>query len=210
MDTRLLEKPSSPDGTSDSWRQSEFTFLGYAGAVDPGLKQAMIESEVLTETAITNAALPLRDQRVSTRLYHMLVLLLEGSAQRLLEHAGKGKGKAKDKDKEKDPAVNPDAEVICYRCHRKGHRKRDCRTVEKDKGKECENAVEQTPVQAAEANPVQSATPAWISMIELDEWILMVNIYDHEAQVGSIERVKVDSGAAVSVSQLPTVQAMRC
>ena len=68
---------------------------------------------------------------------------------------GKGKGKAKDKDKEKDPAVNPDAEVICYRCHRKGHRKRDCRTVEKDKGKECENAVEPTPVQAAEANPVQ-------------------------------------------------------
>ena len=98
--------------------------------------------------------------------------------------------------------MNPDAEVICYRCHRKGHRKRDCRTVEKDKGKECENAVEQTPVQAAEANPVQSATPAWISMIELDEWILMVNMDDHEAQVGSIERVVVDSGAAVSVCPL--------
>ena len=92
MDTRLLEKPSSPDGTSDSWRQFEFPFLGYAGAVDPGLKQAMIESEVLTETAITNAALPPRDQRVSTRLHYTLVLLLEGSSQRLLEHAGGGEG----------------------------------------------------------------------------------------------------------------------
>ena len=35
-------------------------------------------------------------------------------------------------------------------------------------------------------------------MIELDDWILMVNIDDHEAQVGSIERVMVDTGAAVS------------
>ena len=39
-------------------------------------------------------------------------------------------------------------------------------------------------------------------MIELDEWILMVNMDDHEAQVGSIERVMVDSGAAVSVCPL--------
>ena len=35
-----------------------------------------------------NSALRARDQRVSTQLYHMLALLLEGSAQRLLEHAG--------------------------------------------------------------------------------------------------------------------------
>ena len=34
MDTRLLEKPKSFDGTTDSWRQFKFTFLGYAGAVD--------------------------------------------------------------------------------------------------------------------------------------------------------------------------------
>ena len=43
------------------------------------LKQAMIESEVLQDTAI--------GRRVSTQLCYMLVLLLEGSAQRLLEHA---------------------------------------------------------------------------------------------------------------------------
>ena len=40
----------------------------------------------------------------------------------------KGKGKGKGKNKEEDPATNPDAEMICYHCHRKGHRKRDCRT----------------------------------------------------------------------------------
>ena len=58
MDTRFLGRPKSFDGTSDSWRQCKFTFLGYAVKVDSKLKHATIESEVLTEAAITNAALP--------------------------------------------------------------------------------------------------------------------------------------------------------
>ena len=92
MDTRLLGKPKSFDGTTDKWRQFMCTFFGYAGAVDSRLKQVMIESEVLQENAIMDSALPARDQRVSTQLYYMLVLLLERSAQRLLEHAGDGEG----------------------------------------------------------------------------------------------------------------------
>ena len=32
VDTRLLGKPKSFDGTTDNWRQFKFTFLGYAGA----------------------------------------------------------------------------------------------------------------------------------------------------------------------------------
>ena len=40
---------------------------------------------------------------------------------------GKDNGKWKDKDKEAD--AKPDAEVICYCCHRKGHRERDCQTT---------------------------------------------------------------------------------
>ena len=72
VDTRLLGKPKSIDGTTDSWRQFKFTFLGYDGAVDSTLRQVMIEREVLQEYAIVNSALPAR----------------EGSAQRLLEHAG--------------------------------------------------------------------------------------------------------------------------
>ena len=80
VDSQLLEKQKSFDGAMDNWRQFKFTFLAYAGAVELILNQAMIESEVLQEAAITNAALPPRDQRVSTQLYFMLVLLLEGSA----------------------------------------------------------------------------------------------------------------------------------
>ena len=76
VDTRLPGKPKSFDGAMDNWRQLKFTFLGYPGAVDARLKQAMIESEVLQEAAIMNSALPAKDQQVSTQLYHMLVLLL--------------------------------------------------------------------------------------------------------------------------------------
>ena len=34
VDTRLLVKPKSFEGTTDNWRQIKFTFLAYAGAVD--------------------------------------------------------------------------------------------------------------------------------------------------------------------------------
>ena len=78
MDTRLLAKPENFDCTTDNSRQFIFTFLGYAGAVDSRLEQVMIESEVSQENAIMNSALPARDERVSTQLYFMLVLLLKG------------------------------------------------------------------------------------------------------------------------------------
>ena len=45
-------------------------------------------------------------------------------------------------------------------------------------------------------------TPSRVIMIELGDWILMVSADDHEMQVGSIERVMVDSGAAASVCPL--------
>ena len=43
---------------------------------------------MLQEVVVTNSNLSPRDQRVSTQLY----CTLEGSAQRLLEHAGDGEG----------------------------------------------------------------------------------------------------------------------
>ena len=74
VDTRLLgnRRAKSFDGTMDGWRQFNFTFMDYAGAVDSRVKQAMIESEVLQEAAITNSALLPRDQSVSTQLYFII------------------------------------------------------------------------------------------------------------------------------------------
>ena len=57
---------------------------------------------------------------------------------------GKSKGKIDDKGKEKDPTATSDAEMICCYCHQKVHRKRDCRTFEKDSRKGV-NAVDQAP-----------------------------------------------------------------
>ena len=114
---------------------------------------------------------------------------------------GKSKGKSDDKEKEKDPAANPDAEIICYYCHRKGHRKRDCRTFKKD-SKKGVNAVDQAPGLTPGADAAPSGTPSRVSMIELDDSILAVNVEEHEKILGSIERVMVDSGAAVSVCPL--------
>ena len=109
----------------------------------------------------------------------------------------KSKGNGKEKDKEKDPRTNPDAEMICYYCHRKGHRKRDCRVFDRDK--KCVNAVEQAPGLMLGAASASSVTPSGVSMIELDDSILAVSFDEHEEVVGSVERVMVDSGAAVSV-----------
>ena len=83
------------------------------------------------------------------------------------EKKGKGKGKGMGKNKEKDPATNPDAEMICYFCHRKGHRKRDCRTFETDKDKKGVNAVEQALGLKTAAAAAPSVTPSRVSMMEL-------------------------------------------
>ena len=42
VDTRLLRKPTSFDGTTDNWRQFKFTFLGYGGAVDSRLNAVVL------------------------------------------------------------------------------------------------------------------------------------------------------------------------
>ena len=110
---------------------------------------------------------------------------------------GKGKSNGKGKNKDKDPTTNPDAEMICYYCHRKGHRKRDCRVFDRDKNGV--NAVEQALGLMLGAASASSLTPSRVSMIELDDWILAMSFDEHEEVVGSVERVMVDSKPTNSV-----------
>ena len=72
VDTRSLEAPRNSDD------QSKFVFLGYTGTDGARLKSATSESVTMQKSALTDS----------------MVLLLEGSAQRLclLEHAGDGEG----------------------------------------------------------------------------------------------------------------------
>ena len=78
--------------------------------------------------------------------------------------------------------ANPGAEIICYYCHQKGHRKRDCRAFEKD-SKKGVTAVDQAPGLTPGADAAPSGTPSRVSMIELDDWILAVNVEEHEKMV---------------------------
>ena len=77
----------------------------------------------------------------------------------------------------------------------------------KSKGKSDDKGKEKDPTANPDAemicyDAVPSGTPSRVSMIELDDWILAVNVEEHEKMVGSIERVMVESGAAVSVCPL--------
>ena len=76
---------------------------------------------------------------------------------------------------------------------------RVCSTFENDRDKKGVNTVDHAPRLTPGAVAAPSGTPPRVSMIELDDWILAVSLNDHEKMVGSIERVMVDSGAALSV-----------
>ena len=99
------------------------------------------------------------------------------------EGRGKGKGKnCKGKGKNKDKEKGSHGEPRCSD-HRKGHRKRNCRTFEQDKEKGVD-AVVQAPGLSPGSAAAPSVTPSRVSMIELDDWILAVSLDDHEGDGG--------------------------
>ena len=184
VDTRLLGKPKSFDGSTDSWRQFKFTFSGYEvlaqtfkgdvrGSLDEfdvkirryerscdevlsdrvkiAVVQKGIEDEDLRRHVLMHASrfstYPLVREEIRSIIMARETLNgptpmdvsavykgkkgKEKGKGKGKKGKGKNKGRSDDKGKEKDLAANPDAEIICHYCHRKGHRKRDCRTFEK-------------------------------------------------------------------------------
>ena len=130
--------------------------------------------------------------------------ILDVSAAYKSSDKGKEKGNGKWKDKDKEAVANLYEEVTYYDCHRKGRRKRDCRTMEKDKlpeGTTRERRRKGTRPRSRSSSR-QATTPARTSMIEMDDRILMISADDREMQVWSIERVMFWSGTAVSVCPL--------
>ena len=74
----------------DNWRQSKFTFLELQLAqVDARPK---FDDRVQSAAGTSTHGLGLGSQRPIGLLHYMLVPLLDGSAQRLLEHASDGEG----------------------------------------------------------------------------------------------------------------------
>ena len=112
---------------------------------------------------------------------------------------GKGKNKSKGKGKEKEKRRTQMQSYFATTVTGKVTGSVTASGFERDRDKKGVNAVDQAPGLTPGAAGVRLETPSRVSMIELDDWILAVSLHVHEDMVGSVERVMVDSGAAVSV-----------
>ena len=74
VDTKLLTKPSKFSGNQADWTSWSFLFKAYIGAVDTILRQ-MLESIATVESVILQNTLTLQEQKLSSQLYYILILL---------------------------------------------------------------------------------------------------------------------------------------
>ena len=91
MDTRLLGKPKSFDGTGEAWASFSTVLRAYIGAISPELLTSMQQAEAEV-TPISQAALAAPEAARSTQLYFILVMLLEGRAQDKVPRVAHGAG----------------------------------------------------------------------------------------------------------------------
>ena len=91
VDTRLMGKPKNFNGKEDDWHQWATTTTAYAGAISERLLFLMDETESAENAA--NAALEKEvDKELSTQLYSILAMLLEGKAADKVTLVGRGPG----------------------------------------------------------------------------------------------------------------------
>ena len=91
IDTRLLGKPRSFDGSDEAWSNFSTILRAYMGAISPELLTAMQAAEAET-SPIVQSALPAESAAKSTQLYFILVMLLEGRAQDKVPRVQHGAG----------------------------------------------------------------------------------------------------------------------
>ena len=174
-----------PEGSGQDARRSTTEAVEQLG-------QHLIESSRTTQSVIS---LPSGETvlyvtgRAAAGVLNSVQLLTEAGMELKLEwlwtqdigasHKGKGEGKSK----EKDLGTNHDAEVVCYHCHPKDHRERDCEALERGKDRKGVNAAEDAPALTPAAAGAPSLTPSRVNRIELDDWILAVSLEEHEKVV---------------------------
>ena len=91
VDTRLMGKPKNFSGREEDWHHWAVTMRAYSGAISERLLFLMDEAE--TAENVANAALESeRDKELSTQLYYILTMLLEGKAADKVTLVGRGQG----------------------------------------------------------------------------------------------------------------------
>ena len=91
VDTRLLGKPDSFDGSQAKWRDWPIVFRSYAGALSSVLAREMPIAEKSTASCV-NAVLSDESAKASNVLYFVLVMLCKGQALDLVINSGQGEG----------------------------------------------------------------------------------------------------------------------
>ncbi len=65
VDTRVLGRPPSFDGRTATWRGWEFWYLAYCGAVEPRLKDLLMQCEAAPLSDLENVNLDVQGVRLS-------------------------------------------------------------------------------------------------------------------------------------------------
>ena len=91
VDTRLMGKPRNFSGKEEDWAQWAMTTRAYAGAVSARLLLLMDQCEI--QDSPSNVSLTEdSDRELSTQLYYIITMLLEGKAADKVPLAGRGEG----------------------------------------------------------------------------------------------------------------------
>ena len=91
LDTRVLGKPETFDGSIEKWADWAFVFRSYVHCVSADLGTLLHEAEGRTEQIPAEKLSPVARQ-LGTQLYHMLVLLCKDRALRVLQQVESGHG----------------------------------------------------------------------------------------------------------------------
>ena len=91
LDTKVISKPKSWDGSKEEWRRWSFQLRNYCQVLSPNMGRWMEMSERVAEP-IRNEDLAADQQRASLQLHSILALLLKGSALDALMSVPAGQG----------------------------------------------------------------------------------------------------------------------
>ena len=91
VDTRILGKPDSFDGTAQKWRDWSVVVRGYAGVVVADLSVLMEQAEQSTAGVFVASMTP-GQAKASKQLYFILLMLCRGQALDRVINSGQGEG----------------------------------------------------------------------------------------------------------------------
>ncbi len=92
VDTRVLGKPETFDGTQSKWKDWSTVARAYFMLVSPDLQRLMADAEASADPVLNALALDQSEVKASTTLYYVLLMLCRGPAMDRVVNSGVGEG----------------------------------------------------------------------------------------------------------------------